>query len=212
MNSLFLKRSNFLFFLLILGSVIAGCTSPVIPVLPTVDEGAIVAAVVETINAQNTTEAINNPSATPVPTETQPPPSPTPIPITETPTETAQPSETPTQITSVSAKLMYVVAYPEDKRSYVGNERFGIAIGFQNTGTVTWEPGSYVKLVSNNGEVTVQLEAFVTKAVAPGEKAEYDHWAYGSEWYGDHTFVFQLYNSQGLPISGGYATFTYTSV
>jgi hypothetical protein len=212
MKSLSLKKSKFLVFLLIFGSILAGCTSPAAPLVPTVDEGAIVAAVVETINVQNTTEALNNPSPTPKPTETQIPPSPTPIPATKTPTETAQPSATPTQITSISAKLMYVVAYPENKRSYVGNERFGIAIGFQNTGTITWEPGSYVKLVSNNGEITVQLEAFVNKAVAPGEKAEYDHWAYGSEWYGDHTFVFQLYNSQGLPISGGYASFTYTSV
>ena len=49
---------------------------------------------------------------------------------------------TPTQTALISAKLLYVVTYPEDKRSYVSNERFGIAIGFQNTGTVTWEPGA----------------------------------------------------------------------
>lgn len=212
LKSLIFIQRKILFFLLLIGSISVACRPVSTPVIPTVDEGAIVAAVVETINAQNTIEALNNPSPTPFPTLTPLPPSPTPIPVTETPTVTSVPSETPTHTASISAKLLYVVAYPEDKRSYVGNERFGIAIGFQNTGTVTWEQGSYVKLISNTGEVTVQLEAFVNKAVASGEKAEYNHWAYGSEWYGDHTFVFQLYNSQGLPISGGYATFTYTSV
>lgn len=180
--------------------------------LPTMDQSTIVAAVVETVNAQNTQNAYLIPSETPLPTETIIPPTATLILSTETPTQTPQPTETPTEQLAYSAILQYVAAYPEDKREYVGNERFGIAIGFLNSGTITWESGSVVRLVSYSGEPTVQLEAVIPRAVPPGDKVEFNFWAFGSEWYGDHTFIFQLYNSQGLSIPGGYATFTYTSV
>ena len=180
--------------------------------LPTMDQSTIVAAVVETVNAQNTQDVYILPSETPLPTQTIIPPTATLIPATETPTQTPQPTETPTEQLAYSANLQYVAAYPEDKREYVGNERFGIAIGFFNSGTITWESGSVVRLVSYSGEPTVQLEAVIPRAVPPGDKVEFNFWAFGSEWYGDHTFIFQLYNSQGLSIPGGYATFTYTSV
>jgi len=180
--------------------------------VPTQDQSIIVAAVVKTINAQNTQAALLNPTSTPMPSETQVPPTPTSIPATQTPTVTFVPTETATQQPAYSATLLYVVSYPENKREYVGNERFGVALGFRNTGTVVWEAGTIVKLVSYTGEVTVQLEASINTSVPPGEKVEFDFWAFGSEWYGDHTFVFQLYNNQGLAIPGGYATFTYTSV
>lgn len=204
-------RSNFFLFFVYSFSLLVGCTQAPLPV-PTQDQSTIVAAVVETINAQNTQAALLNPTKTPKPTETPIPPTATSIPSTGTSTETIIPSETATQQPAYAATLLYVVSYPENKREYVGNERFGIALGFRNTGTVIWEPGTNVKLVSYTGEVTVQLEASINTSVPPGEKVEFDFWAFGSEWYGDHTFVFQLYNNQGLAIPGGYATFTYTSV
>jgi hypothetical protein len=211
MKSLHANHSNLFFFVVISISLLAGCSPTPLPV-PTQDPSIIVAAVVETINAQNTQVALLNPTNAPLPTETKIPPTPTTIPATETPTETIVPTETATPQPAYSATLLYVVSYPENKREYVGNERFGIALGFRNTGTVAWEPGTHVKLVSYTGEVTVQLETSINTSVPPGEKVEFDFWAFGSEWYGDHTFVFQLYNNQGLTIPGGYATFTYTSV
>ncbi|MBW6472759.1 MAG: hypothetical protein K0B14_06515 [Anaerolineaceae bacterium] len=211
MKSFHAIRSNFFLFVFFSFSLLAGCTQVPLPV-PTQDQSTIVAAVVETINVQNTQDALLNPTITPLPTETQVPSTVTLIPATETPTKTIVPSETATQQPAFSATLLYVVSYPENKREYVGNERFGIALGFHNSGTVAWEPGTNVKLASYTGEVTVQLEASINRSVSPGEKVEFDFWAFGSEWYGDHTFVFQLYNNQGLAIPGGYATFTYTSV
>lgn len=205
-----IRGSSFLFVFLSF-SLLTGCAQAPNPV-PTQDQSIIVAAVVETINVQNTQDALLNPTSTPLPTETPVPPTPTQEPATETPTATTIPSETATQQPAYSATLLYVVSYPENKREYVGNERFGIALGFRNTGSVTWEPGTNVKLVSYTGEVTVQLEVSINTSVPPGEKVEFDFWAFGSEWYGDHTFVFQLYNDQGLAMPGGYATFTYTSV
>ncbi|MBE0687778.1 MAG: hypothetical protein IH585_17430 [Anaerolineaceae bacterium] len=209
-SSQFIQRKLFLFVVFSF-SLLVGCTQAPMPV-PTLDQSIIVAAVVETINAQNTQDTLLKPTNTPMPTETQVPPTSSPLPATETPRETILPSETATQQPAYSASLEYVVTYPENKREYVGNERFGIALGFRNTGTVVWEPGTNVKLVSYTGEVTVQLEASINTSVLPGDKVEFDFWAFGSEWYGDHTFVFQLYNNQGLAIPGGYATFTYTSV
>jgi hypothetical protein len=211
MKSSYTIHSNFFLFVALSFSLLVGCTQAPMPV-PTQDQSTIVAAVVETINVQNTQAALLNPTKTPLPTKTQIPPTATSIPATGTPTETIVPSETATQQPAYSASLLYVVSYPENKREYVGNERFGIALGFRNTGTTAWEPGTNVKLVSYTGEVTVQLEASINTSVPPGEKVEFDFWAFGSEWYGDHTFVFQLYNNQGLAIPGGYATFTYTSV
>lgn len=198
--------------ILVLFTFLAGCTAPTPLPAPTNDQALIVDAVVKTINAQHTQDALLNPTSTPLPTETKIPPTLTSIPATKTPTITLQPTETATTQPAYSAALVYVTAYPENKREYVGNERFGIALGFQNTGTVTWQAGTNVKLVSYTGEVTVQLETTIDHAVIPGEKVEFDLWAFGSEWYGDHTFGFQLYNDQGLAIPGGYATFTYTSV
>lgn len=204
-------RYNFFLFIVFSTSLLVGCTQAPIPV-PTQDQSTLVAAVVETINAQNTRDILLNPTSTPLPTETLIPPTTTTIPATETSTVTIPPTETATQQPAYSATLIYVVSYPENKREYVGNERFGIALGFRNTGTLTWEPGTNVKLISYTGEVTVQLETSIGQSVPPGEKVEFDFWAFGSEWYGDHTFIFQLYNNQGLAIPGGYATFTYTSV
>ncbi len=205
-------RPNFLAILLVFSFLVTGCTPQDSVLNPTQDQSTIVASVVETVNAQNTQDAAQKPSPTLLPTATMIPPTATLVPPTETPTQTTQPTETPTEQPAYSALLLYVVSYPENKREYVGNESFNIALGFRNTGTVTWEAGTTVKLFSYTGEPTVQLEASISKSVPPGEKAEFNFWAFGSEWYGDHTFVFQLYSSQGFTIPGGYATFTYTSV
>lgn len=202
-----MKNRLFLISLILLSA----CSSPTPSPAATIDQSSIVAAVVETINAQSTSEAVLHPSATPLPTATPIPPTATLQPATEVPTATL-PLDTATPEFSLSARLAYVTAYPEDKRIYIPNERFSIAIGFENTGTLTWDSGTTIKLISFKGEVTVQTTLTIDKAVRPGEKMEYDLWAFGSETLGDHTFNFQLYTSQGLAIPGGFASFSYTSV
>jgi len=194
---------------LMISSLLAGCTSPSPTSAPTLDQAVIVAAAVETISAQLTDTAIRNPSPTPLPTQTPVPPTVTPLPPTETPAITAEPTQAPTQAAALSAKLRYVTTFPEDKRIYIPNEEYGLALGFENTGTVIWEAGSYVKLMSFKGEVTVQTQLSIDKAVAPGERVEFALWAFGSETLGDHSFVYQLFTSQGLAIPGGYATYAY---
>lgn len=193
-------------------SILTGCASPSAETAPTLDDSAVIAAAVETISAQMTMDAINNPSPTPVPTHTPLPPTATPLPPTETPAATLEPTAVPTQAAELSAKLVYVVTFPENKRIYVPNEKYGLALGFENTGSVTWAPGSYVKLERYQGEVTIQLQLAVDKAVKPGERVEFDLWVFGSETLGYHEFVFQLYTNDGLAIPGGVAVYSYTSV
>lgn len=179
--------------------------------MPTTDPATYVAAAVETISVQMTEQALLNPTATPEPSAT-PEPTATPIPPTPTvvaDTPTASPTDTP-QYTNAAA-VQYVTTWPENKREYVPNETYSLAIGFKNTGTVTWEPGYTLKLVDFKGEITCQPEASIDRAVEPGEKAEFAFWAFGSEMLGEHTWYFQLYNSAGIPVPGGSAAYTYTS-
>ena len=206
MKSFLLKS---VFVTLLISSLLAGCTSASPTAVPTLDQAVIVAAAVETISAQMTDTAIRNPSPTPLPTQTPVPPTPPPVPPTETPANTLEPTLAPTQAAALSAKLRYVTTFPEDKRIYIPNEEYGLALGFENTGTIIWEAGSYVKLMSYKGEVTVQTQLSIDKAVAPGERVEFALWAFGSETLGDHSFVYQLFTSQGLAIPGGYATYAY---
>ncbi len=196
---------------LIMSSLIAACSPTSPTAIPTVDEGKIIAAAVNTMSAQMTDEAIRNPSPTPFPTQTPVPPTATPLPPTETPAFTIEPTQAATLAPALSAKLRYVTTFPEDKRVYIPNEEYGLALGFENTGTVTWEAGTYVKLVSFKGEVTVQTQLSIDKAVKPGEKVEFALWAFGSETLGDHTFVFQMYTPSGLAVSGGYASYSYVA-
>jgi len=196
---------------LMMSSLIAACSTTSPTPVPTIDEGKIIAAAVNTMSAKMTDEAIRNPSPTPFPTQTPVPPTATPIPPTETPAFTVEPTQAATLAPALSALLRYVTTFPEDKRVYVPNEEYGLALGFENTGTVTWEAGTYVKLISFKGEVTVQTQLSIDKTVKPGERVEFALWAFGSETLGDHTFVFQMYTPGGLAVSGGYATYSYVA-
>ncbi len=204
------NRTWFAASLLIVSVVLFGCTPQATPPVPTVDENAIVAAAVETLAAQMTSEAINNPSPTPLPTST-PVPSATPLPPTESPAATLAPTQAPTQAAALSAQFVYVVTFPENKRIYVPNEEYGVALGFENTGTIVWNSGYYVKLVDYKGEVTIQTQLAVDKSAKPGERIEFDLWAFGSETLGQHTFVYQLYTETGIAVPGGVGVYTYTS-
>jgi hypothetical protein len=93
----------------------------------------------------------------------------------------------------------------------VPNEKFSLAIRYKNTGTQDWTPGYRLQLVGFQGEATVQLEAQLGRAIAPGEAAEFDLWAFGSETLGRHIWYFQLYTGEGLPVPGGSGSFSYTS-
>lgn len=194
------------------GLILAGCSpAPTAIHLPTQDPATLVAEAVKTLGAQMTEEAIRNPSptptstVTPTPTDTPIPPSPTPDIPTFTPTAT----ETPAPL--ISAKFLTAGTFPENKFKYIPNERFGLAIRFRNTGTYAWDAGYKLKLVSAQGEITVQPEANLGKGIDPGQAAEFDLWAFGSETLGRHTWFFQLYSSAGVPVPGGSAVFSYES-
>lgn len=204
---------RFAILVLLQSALLVSCSPTPVPTLaPTQDPATLVAVAVRTISAQYTAEALAHPSATaviPTPSLT---PTETPVPATSTPVApTATPEATATTQPAVSAQALYTTTTPENKREYIPNEKFTLALGFKNTGTVAWAAGSKVKLVSYKGEVTVNPEVTTDKAVAPGDKVEFDLWAFGSETLGQHTWYFQLYSSQGVPVPGGAIAFSYTS-
>jgi hypothetical protein len=167
-----------------------------------------------TVFAEMTTQAYLNPTSTELPQATSsstPAASPThPETSTLAPTSTFTPS--PTSPT-LKAQLMYVTTYPEYKFEFTPNEKFGVAIGFTNTGSVTWGSGSKLVLVGYDGEyVTVQTEAILERPVAPGEKVEFNLWAFGSEDMSYQSNYFQLYSEFGVPVDGGYAVFSYQPI
>jgi hypothetical protein len=158
-----------------------------------------------------TEQALRNPSATPVPTNT-PVPTATPIPSTSTPSApTETPTSTATIAPAISAKFLSAGTFPNSKLEYKPNEKFSLAVRFQNTGTAGWEPGYRLKLTGFKGEITVQTELELGRGINPGEAAEFDLWAYGSETLGKHIWYFQLYTSNGFAVPGGSASFSYTS-
>lgn len=199
--------------LMVTAIVMSGCASPTPTLAPTIDPATFVAQAVETLSAQMTDEALRNPSptATLAPSATPVPPTATPEPPTATFTPAVTAPPTATQAPALSAQFLYGATYPENKRVYVPNEEFGLALGFQNTGSVTWEQGYTLKIVDFEGEITVQQEAVMGSAVAPGEKYEFNLWAFGSETLGQHIWYFQLFTSSGGAVPGGMGIFTYES-
>lgn len=210
-----LTRAPFTLIFLLLGGlfILSACSMPpAAPTLaPTIDPATYVAAAVNTLSVRMTEDALRNPTATPVPTETPVPFTPTSPPPTATATPEATATETPTQQPAVSAEFLYASTFPDNKRERVPNEKFGVAFGFKNTGTVTWQPGYRLKIVNFQGEDTVEKEVELSRNVPPGEKIEFDLWAYGSETLGQHVWYFQLYTANGGPVPGGVASYSYTS-
>jgi hypothetical protein len=211
---------------------LVGCSAPTpqpIPTaMPTTDPAKIVAMAVNTVEAKMTNEAIKNPTATTPPTETPVPPTETAIPtitLTPTITGTIKPTLTGTitptplsdmQLTAVasglSAKFLYASTYggvDGGGNSFTPNERFGLAFGFKNTGTITWNGGYQVHLVKAVKEFTGQPGAFLPGPVKPGDKTEVNLWAYGSEDLGQHIWYYQLFTPNGIPVPGGQAVFYY---
>lgn len=187
-------------------------------ILETQDPAIIVEMVIGTLNVQQTEQALLHPSLTPNPTETLSPsqtPQPTSTPTlapTNTPEESPTPEVTVTNtLIPILSQALYSTSYPGNRREYIPNEGFGLALGFQNIGSITWEPGFYVKVVDFEGEITVQEEAKTSQSVAPGQKIEFNLWAFGSETLGRHVWYFQLYTASGIPVPGGYISFSYES-
>ncbi len=158
-----------------------------------------------------TTQAFLNPTSTetPMPTATFTATL-TPLPsLTPTLESTATFTPSPT-VPLLKAKVLYAAAFPENKSEFEPNEHFGIAIGFENIGSVPWGSGSKLLHVGYDGEyVTVQTEAAIDHVVNPGEKYEFSLWAFGSEDMSYQNNYFQLYNEFGVPIQGGYAVYGY---
>jgi len=181
------------------------------PAAPTIDPAVIAGMAVQTMEARLTQSALDNPSPTPPPTTT-PLPTSTPEP-TATPTSalTATATSEPEQVNGLAAKLLYVTTYPDNKRAYVSNEKFGLAFGFKNIGSIPWSAEYKVVMVRFTGELTAPFETSLGKAVEAGEKAEFNLQAFGSEMVSEHTWVFQLVNEAGGAVPGGTAVFTYRS-
>ena len=195
---------------------LAACAAPtpaptLAPAPPTLDPAVIAGMAVQTMEARLTQSALDNPSPTPPPTAT-PPPTSTPEP-TATPTSalTATATGEPEQVNGLAAKLLYVTTYPENKREYLSNEKFGLAFGFKNIGSIPWSPGYKVVLLRFTGELTAPFEAALGTTVEAGEKAEFNLQAFGSEMVSEHTWVYQLVNEAGGAVPGGTAVFTYRS-
>lgn len=200
---------------LLIGSLLTSCsglTPPQPTAAPTIDQQKLLEYAVQTLSAQATQEALAHPSATPTlePTATATQ-TPTITPIPATPTLSTPPTSTATQAPPISARALYAVTYPENKNEYVPNEEFGLALGFLNTGTVAWEAGTRLKIIYYTGDGEVQPEAELDHRIGPGEKVEFDLWAFGSETLGKHTWTFQLYAPSGGAIPGGVISFYYES-
>lgn len=188
--------------------ILVGCSSAEQTPAPTPDLNILVELVAQrvvvTLQAQMTQDAIDNPTATPIPTATPEPTStPTPIPTIVVASPTVQ-------FVGEKAEFLYAVTYPGNRTTFVPNEEINIAWGLKNAGSTTWTPG--YKLTYVGGEAfTARYEIRLEKNVAPGEKAEFNFGAFGSEELGSHTTYWQLVNANGLPVPGGYVSFTYTS-
>ena len=198
-------------FFLILSSIYFLSSCSLLPLSAEKQEEATLNAF-STVFAEMTTQAYLNPTSTETPQVT----------ITSIPTVLPSPSSTslpaPTSTPSptsptLKAQLMYVTTYPEYKIEFTPNEKFGVAICFTNTGSVTWGAGSKLVLVGFDGDyVTVQTEAILERPVAPGEKIEFNLWAFGSEDMSYQSNYFQLFSEFGVPVEGGYAVFSYQPI
>ena len=200
---------------LLIGSLLSGCSglAPAQPTaVPTIDQQKLLEMAVQTLGAQMTADALANPSATPTPqptaTFTQ---TPTITPIPATPTLATPPTSTATLAPPLSAQALYAVDYPKYTQRYVPNEEFSLAIGYLNNGSITWEPGSKIKVIKCSGDCEVQLEADLGNRVGPGEKYEFNLWAFGSETLGKHTWTFQLFSAGGAAVPGSIISFYYES-
>jgi hypothetical protein len=215
MKCSFAMTGNILLILLIASSFLVGCgpSTPTATAVPTIGQETLMAAAIKTVAAQMTAEALRNPTATATATYTPVPPTATLAP-TDTPAPTIPPTATATTRPAFSAKFLYATDIKRHAFEYTPNEKFSVELGFENTGTIAWEPGSRLKLINftGGGDITVQTELELGHSVAPGEKAVFDLWAFGSEYLGVHQAVFQLYSKSGVPIPGGVGVFAYKSV
>ncbi|HVP21956.1 MAG TPA: hypothetical protein VMS73_08865 [Anaerolineaceae bacterium] len=204
----------------IAGNLLAGCASAT--TVPTQTQPAPSATLANTPTlAETPTEvppsSTASPSPLPTDTATLLPtatliPTDTPVPPTLTPT--GSPTPTATRQPDLAAVGLKVWTYPEDKTRYTGNEGFGLAIYYKNTGKLAWKPGYKLKLVKHVGvgEVTVQPEMDLPVSVPSGGKVEFDLWAFGSEHYGQHTWYFQLFTDTGIAIPGSQVSFAFASI
>lgn len=173
---------------------------------PGAQETAIAIAVTAQVAAMTTQAYLNpSPTVTQTPTATQTnTPEPT---ATFLPTNTFTPEPT---VAKLAAKLLSIGTFPERKTAFTPNERFSLAVSFENTGNVPWYPGTTLKLTGIDGAyVTVQTEAKTDRQVNPGERIEFALWAYGSEDMSFQRFYFQMYSDYGGVINGGSAVFGY---
>jgi len=180
--------------------------------MPTPDTTAVVDSARKTVVAEITLAALQNPSSTPTALPTYTPyPTYTPIPPTETPigdTPTPEPTATQ-QIVGDYAQPLYTSTYPENRREYFANEIFNIAWGFRNIGTTTWNTG--YALVYTGGDKFTNVDTIpLDRIVAPGEKAEFNLGAFGSEDIRTHTTYWALINDKGKLVPGGAVYFSYT--
>lgn len=200
---------------LLIGILLTSCSglTPAQPTAaPTLDEQKLLQMAVQTLSAQMTADALANPTATPTPQPTATfTATPTITPIPATPTLATPPTSTATLPPPLSAQALYAVDYPKYTQKYVPNEEFSLAVGYLNNGSIAWEPGSRLKVIKCSADCEVQLEAELDHRVGPGEKYEFNLWAFGSETLGKHTWTFQLFAASGGAVPGSIISFYYES-
>lgn len=191
---------------------LAGCAAPVPPATSTPDTVLLTQSAEQTAAVAQTQEALAHPSATLTATNT-------PLP-TKTSTRTRIPTRTLTPTATVTitpemplAKFLSagVFAPERNRREFVPNELFSVAINFKNIGNIEWTPGYALSLSYAKGEFTGTRYLELGRFVKPGESCEFDIAGFGSEELGPHVWVYQLYSDRGMPVKGGVAVFYYTS-
>ena len=138
------------------------------------------------------------PTATTVPTSTRKPPTATKVPTSPLP---------------LSAQVLKVWTY-QNKNTFIANEGFLLAVYMKNTGKSTWDLGFQLRYTgqTDGGDITVQPVVNIPKEVKPGDKVEFDMWAFGSEKLGPNTMFFSLFDGNNKVVPGSQAEYSYTAL
>jgi hypothetical protein len=187
---------------------LAACTPATPTPAPTQDPGPIRTMIAATIYAKLTqaVTATFTPTATATATNTPLPPTATNTPEPTATIGTIVPTATE-PIQGDAAK--FLTTAPHQYARIHSNETYNIEFDLLNVGTTTWTAGNY-SLVRVGGEpFTNQSVIQLDRDVPPGKKGVFIFGAFGSENMDPHTTYWQLYNSSGIAVPGGYVYFTY---
>lgn len=196
---------------------IAGCNSA--STTPTIDANTIYTQAAQTVQVglTMTQDAMPTATITPQPTATLPPT----VAITDTPAVTDTPAGLPTlettsqptlsmptstvQVAGDHATFLYNV--PGDNTVFSPGKEFTLAVGWQNTGTTTWNNGYH--LVFLGGKQLSGITSIpVSKDVKPGQKYEFDIAQTAPKEKGKYITRWKFTNAQGVYLGEFYLKFS----